>query len=332
MQLNHEVDAEHWARGEQKNLLEQAINTGNSFEIASSVISQLNSDTILTQRLSSVLDRVNKYIILRDDLADDVRSVQCEIERLQDESKSLQGSQAKLVIESIASVSEKVKENTAAELTLKQSLAEIKTEIDQRKTLIKEKLLADAYNTERSFPHLEEDRRQIDEKTEDLRRKTTAAQKKGDVTLSQLQSDIQANTARVDELLLHRDNVRAQVNEAVAKTEKERTELALSLDENSSLRRNSSSTSEAENTTAKEVDDAKKQLAELEKFSKDSCDELDRIRRAQTFEKAREEAFLKSQSGNRVNAQQICGDADRLKASLELVKAEIADIKNQVPS
>ena len=273
---------------------------------------------------------MNKYIILRDDLADDVRSVQCEIERLQEESRTLHDSQAKLVLVSIASVSKTVKENTAAELTLKQSLAEIKAEIDHRKILIKEKLSADAYDTERSFPHLEQDRRQVDEKTEDLIRKTTVAQMKDDATLLLLQKDVEANTARVDELLLRRDDVKSQGIAAVAQTEREKTELALSIDENSTLLRNSSSTSEAEYSTAKEVDDAKKQLAELEKFSKDSSDELDRIRRAQTFEKTREEAFLKSQSGNSVNAQQICGEAERLKASLELVRAEIADIKNQV--
>lgn len=280
--------------------------------------------------MSSVLDRVNKYIILRDDLADDVRSVQCEIERLQEESRTLHDSEAKLVLVSIASVSKTVKENTAAELTLKQSLAEIKAEIDHRKILIKEKLSADAYDTERSFPHLEQDRRQLDEKTEDLIRKTTVAQIKEDATLLLLQKDVEANTARVDELLLRRDDVKSQGIAAVAQTEREKTELALSIDENSTLLRNSSSTSEAEYSTAKEVDDAKKQLAELEKFSKDSSDELDRIRRAQTFEKTREEAFLKSQSGNSVNAQQICGEAERLKVSLELVRAEIADIKNQV--
>ena len=273
---------------------------------------------------------MNKYIILRDDLADDVRSVQCEIERLQEESRTLHDSEAKLVLVSIASVSKTVKENTAAELTLKQSLAEIKAEIDHRKILIKEKLSADAYDTERSFPHLEQDRRQLDEKTEDLIRKTTVAQIKEDATLLLLQKDVEANTARVDELLLRRDDVKSQGIAAVAQTEREKTELALSIDENSTLLRNSSSTSEAEYSTAKEVDDAKKQLAELEKFSKDSSDELDRIRRAQTFEKTREEAFLKSQSGNSVNAQQICGEAERLKASLELVRAEIADIKNQV--
>ena len=263
-------------------------------------------------------------------MADDVRSVQCEIERLQEESRTLHDSQAKLVLVSIASVSKTVKENTAAELTLKQSLAEIKAEIDHRKILIKEKLSADAYDTERSFPHLEQDRRQVDEKTEDLIRKTTVAQMKDDATLLLLQKDVEANTARVDELLLRRDDVKSQGIAAVAQTEREKTELALSIDENSTLLRNSSSTSEAEYSTAKEVDDAKKQLAELEKFSKDSSDELDRIRRAQTFEKTREEAFLKSQSGNSVNAQQICGEAERLKASLELVRAEIADIKNQV--
>lgn len=273
---------------------------------------------------------MNKYIILRDDLADDVRSVQCEIERLQEESRTLHDSEAKLVLVSIASVSKTVKENTAAELTLKQSLAEIKAEIDHRKILIKEKLSADAYDTERSFPHLEQDRRQLDEKTEDLIRKTTVAQIKEDATLLLLQKDVEANTARVDELLLRRDDVKSQGIAAVAQTEREKTELALSIDENSTLLRNSSSTSEAEYSTAKEVDDAKKQLAELEKFSKDSSDELDRIRRAQTFEKTREEAFLKSQSGNSVNAQQICGEAERLKVSLELVRAEIADIKNQV--
>jgi hypothetical protein len=273
---------------------------------------------------------VNKYIILRDDLADDVRSVQCEIERLQEESRTLHDSQAKLVLVSIASVSKTVKENTAAELTLKQSLAEIKAEIDHRKILIKEKLSADAYDTERSFSHLEQDRRQVDEKTEDLIRKTTVAQMKDNATLLLLQKDVEANTTRVDELLLRRDDVKSQGIAAVAQTEREKTELALSIDENSTLLRNSSSTSEAEYSTAKEVDDAKKQLAELEKFSKDSSDELDRIRRAQTFEKTREEAFLKSQSGNSVNAQQICGEAERLKASLELVRAEIADIKNQV--
>lgn len=263
-------------------------------------------------------------------MADDVRSVQCEIERLQEESRTVHDSQAKLVLVSIASVSKTVKENTAAELTLKQSLAEIKAEIDHRKILIKEKLSADAYDTERSFPHLEQDRRQLDEKTEDLIRKTTVAQIKEDATLLLLQQDVEANTARIDELLLRRDDVKSQGIAAVAQTEREKTELALSIDENSTLLRNSSSTSEAEYSTAKEVDDAKKQLAELEKFSKDSSDELDRIRRAQTFEKTREEAFLKSQSGNSVNAQQICGEAERLKVSLELVRAEIADIKNQV--
>jgi hypothetical protein len=330
LQLNHEVDAEHWARGEQKNLLENAINTRNSFEIASSVISQLNSDSISTQRLSSVLDRVNKYIILRDDLADDIRTVQCEIQRLQEESRNLEDCQIELVVQSIASVGKKVKENTVVELSLKQSLAEIKAEIDQRKILIKEKLLADANETERSFPHLEQDRRQVDEKTDDLIRKTTAAQKEEDTILLKLQSDVKANTARVDDLLLHRDTVKSQCQAALAQINRDKTELASSLEENSSLLRNSNSTSEVEYTTAKEVDDAKKQLAELEKFSKDSSDELDRMRRAQTFEKVREEAFLKSQSGNSINAQQICGEAERLKASLVLVRAEIAEIKNQV--
>jgi hypothetical protein len=273
---------------------------------------------------------VNKYIILRNDLADDIRSVQCEIERLQEESRNLEDSQARHVVQSIASVSKKVKENTTVELSLKQSLAEIKVEVDQRKILIKEKLMADAYDTERSFPHLEQDRRQADEKTDDLIRKTTAAQKEEDMILLKLKSDVKANTARVDDLLLHRDTVKSQCKAALVQIERDKTELASSLEENSSLLRNSSSTSEAECTTVKDVDDAKKQLAELEKFSKDSSDELDRIRRAQTFEKVREEAFLKSQSGNSINAQQICGEAERLKASLVLVRGEIADIKNQV--
>ena len=312
-------------------MLEHAINAGNRFEIASTVISQLKCDSISTQSLSSVLDRVSKYIVLRDDLADDISSVGCEIERLQEESKSLQHSQTNIVLESIARVSEAVKEKTIAELKLKQSLAEIKAEIEERKSLIKTKLLADVYDTERSFPHLEQDRRLMDEKTEELITKTKATQIMADTTLSQLQGDVRASTVRVEELLLHRDNVKSRGKAALVQTETDRSILATSLNENSSLLANSRSTSEAENTTAKEVDDARRQLAELEKFTKDSSDELDRIRRAQTFEKTREEAFLKSQSGNSVNAQQICGEAERLKASLELVRAEIADIKNQVP-
>ena len=73
-----------------------------------------------------------------------------------------------------------------------------------------------------------------------------------------------------------------------------------------------------------------KLLLELDKFASDHSDELDRIRRAQVFETAREVAFVKSQSGNASSVQQICQEAERLRSSLDLVRTEIALIKHQV--
>ena len=330
IQLSHEVEAELWARTEQKNLLDRAINTGNNFEIASSVISQLKEDTILTQNLSGLTDRVNSYIILKNDLVDDISSVQREIDRLQEAFNKIHQSRGNDTSSKIVATNNLVTERTNAEGKLKSIITDINADIEERKAQIDKKLASDALDIQNSFPLLERKQQLAEEKRNDLAEKMSADRVSADAELTTLLTNRTRSAAVIDEIVPRRNSMRLQSLKLAEKSAVMNSSLLVSRDQNAVLITNSIASSEAEHSTAKEVEDSKRLLADLEKLFAEDNNELDRIRRALAFETAREEAFLKSQSGNSLNAQQISGEAERLRQSLELVRQEISEIKNQV--
>ena len=311
-------------------MLDRAINTGNNFEIASSVISQLKEDTILTQNLSGLTDRVNSYIILKNDLVDDITSVQCEIDRLQDAFHKICQSKVNESSSKIVATNNLVTDRTNAEVKLKSIITEINADIEERKAQIDTKLASDALDIQKAFPQLERKLQLAEEKRNSLAEKMSAERIAVDTELTALLTKKSKSSANIDEIVPRRNSMRIQSLKISEKTAEMNRSLLVSRDQNAVLIANSIASSEAELQTAKEVEDGKRLLAELEKISSEDNSELDRIRRAQAFQNAREDAFLKSQSGNSFSAQQISGEAERLRESLELVRREISDIKDQV--
>ena len=330
MQLNHEVEAEQWARNEQNRLLEFAVNASNDFEIASSVVSQVHEDTVSTKHLSRILERVNAYINLRNDLAEDIGSVQNEIGRLVAASQRVQDYKRRGISAEITDTKNLIASNTAIEEKKRHLLMEVETEVLQKAKKIDEKLISGAADISNLFPNLDQGKELVNIKISDLEKKAASEQVEANVTLTSLQAAKASSSAHVNEIILHRDGIAAEGIHVVSSTENDDALLHSSEEENSNLSKNLDASSEAEHDTAKELDEAKKQLAELDKFASDNADELERIRRAQAFEEMREEAFLKSQSGNTGSAQQICNEAERLRATLDLVRAEIEQVKLQV--
>lgn len=329
-QLNHEVEAEQAARNDQCNLLEGAINVSNCFEISSSVIAQLEADVASTKNLSDILGRVKAYIALRDDLADDIGSVHNEIERLQAASRRLESTETRALPSAIGEARKLLASNEAVGGTMEQSLLDIKDDIGKKMAQIEEKLVVGASNISNNFQHIDQRRMLVDGKMKDLQEKAAAERLETESVLSLLEKARTLSALRVAEVDLERGKIAEQMQGVISAIEKDEILLKASEEENALLLKNSEDSSEAECATAKELEDAKVQLNELEKFASDKCDELSRIRRAQTFEKVREEAFVNSQSGNASSVQQICTEADRLRASLELVREEIALVKQQV--
>lgn len=311
-------------------MLDRAINTGNNFEIASSVISQLKEDTILTQNLSGLTDRVNSYILLKNDLVDDITSVRREIDRLQDAFYDICRSKENDTSSKIVSTNNLVTERTNAEGKLKSIIIEINADIEERKAQIDSKLALDALNIQNSFPLLERKQQLAEEKRNSLEEKMSAERISVDSKLTALQDKRTNSSANIDAIVPRRNSMRIQSLKLAEKTAEMNNALLVSRDQNAILITNSTTALEAERSTAKEVEDGRRLLADLEKYFLEDKSELGRIKRAQAFETAREEAFVKSQSGNSLSAQQISGEAERLRESLELVRREISDIKNQV--
>ena len=310
--------------------MDRAINTGNNFEIASSVISQLKEDTILTQNLSGLTDRVTSYIILKNDLVDDITSVQREIDRLQEAFTEICRSKENDTSSKIISTNNLVTERTNAEGKLKSIIIEINANIEERKAQIDQKLAFDALKIQKSFPLLERKQQLAEEKRNSLAEKMSAERISVDTKLAALLNNRTHSSANIDAILPRRNSMRIQSLKLSEKTAEMNNALLVSRDQNAILITNSITASEAERSTAKEVEDDRRLLADLERHFAEDKSELDRIRRAQAFETAREEAFVKSQSGNSLSAQQISGEAERLRESLELVRREVSDIKNQV--
>ena len=311
-------------------MLDRAINTGNNFEIASSVISQLKEDTILTQNLSGLTDRVNSYIILKNDLVDDITSVRREIDRLQDAFYDICRSKENDTSSKIVSTNNLVTERTNAEGKLKSIIIEINADIEERKAQIDSKFALDALNIQNSFPLLERKQQLAEEKRNSLEEKMSAERISVDSELTALLDKRTNSSANIDAIVPRRNSMRIQSLKLAEKTAEMNNALLVSRDQNAILITNSTTAVEAERSTAKEVEDGRRLLADLEKDFLEDKSELGRIKRAQAFETAREEAFVKSQSGNSLSAQQISGEAERLRESLELVRREISDIKNQV--
>lgn len=311
-------------------MLDRAINTGNNFEIASSVISQLKEDTILTQNLSVLTDRVTSYIILKNDLVDDITSVQREIDRLQDAFNNICRSKENDTSSKIVSTNNLVTERTNAECKLKSIIIEINADVEERKAQIDQKLAIDALDIQKSFPLLERKQQLAEEKRNSLAEKMSAERISVDAKLTALLNKRTNSSANIDAIIPRRNSMRIQSLKLSEKTAEMNNALLVSRDQNAILITNSITASEAERSTAKEVEDGRSQLTDLERRFADDKSELDRIKRAQGFETAREEAFVKSQSGNSLSAQQMSGEAERLRESLELVRREISDIKNQV--
>ena len=329
-QLNHEVEAELWARNEQCNLLEGAIDVSNNFEISSSVVGQLEADAASTNHLSNILRRVKAYIALRDELADDISSVHNEIERIQAASKRVEIMQTEALPSSIADSKKSLADNEAIVKSMRQSLSDIKSDITKRRAQIEENLVTGALNITKSFSRLEQSQVLVNDKMKDLERKAAAQRLETESVLRELEIARAASSAHVTEADLEKSRMAAVKEGIMMSTKKNEGLLSVFEADNALLQKSLNDSSEAENATAKELEDAKSLLNFLEKFASENNDELHRIRRAQAFEKVREEAFVNSQSGNTGSVQQISNEADRLRASLELVRAEIILRKQQV--
>ena len=329
-QLNHEVEAEQWARNEQCNLLENAIDVRNNFEISSSVVGQLEADAVSTRHLSNILRRVKAYIALRDELADDIGSVHNEIERIQAASMRVEIMQTEALPSSIADSEKLLADNEATVKSIRQSLSDIKSDITERRAQIEANLVAGALTVTKNFSRLEQSQIMVNDKMKDLERKAAAQRLETESLLRDL--EIARTAGAISVAKVDRDRSRmADAKEGVMmSTKKNEGLLSASEAENALLLKSLNDSSEAENATAKELEDAQVQLSFLEKFASENYDELNRIRRAQAFEKVREEAFVNSQIGNTGSVQQISNEADRLRASLELVREEIILRKQQV--
>ena len=302
----------------------------NNFEIASSVLSQLHDDAVGNQKLFSILKRVEAYIALRNDLVDDIGSVQGEIGRLQAASKKVEELENEAIAARLIEAKKLLESNETVERDMKTSMRETGDDIEKKRNQISEKLVSGAKNISDTFSQLEQKRFLINEKRLDLEKRTAGDQEEADTTLISLKGALAVSTATVYKVNLHKNQLVTDNNDALVAIERDAAALR-SCDEQNKFREESlRGSSEAENDTSKEVEDAKKLLLELDKFASDHSDELDRIRRAQVFETAREVAFVKSQSSNASSVQQICQEAERLRSSLDLVRSEIAIIKQQV--
>ena len=329
-QLNHEVEEEQWARNEQSNLLECAVDVSNNFEIASSVLSQLHDDAVGNQKLFSILKRVEAYIALRNDLVDDIGSVQGEIGRLQAASKKVEELENEAIAARLIEAKKLLESYETVERDMKASLRETGDDIEKKRNQISEKLVSGAKTISDTFSQLEQRRFLINEKRLDLEKRTAGEQVEADTTLISLKGALAVSTANVDKVNLHKNQLVTDNNDALVAIERDAATLRACDEQNRVREESLLGSTEAENDTSKEVEDARKLLLELDKFASDHSDELDRIRRAQVFETAREVAFVKSQSGNASSVQQICQEAERLRSSLDLVRNEIALIKQQV--
>ena len=329
-QLNHEVEAEQWARNEQCNLLENAIDVRNNFEISSSVVGQLEADAVSTRHLSNILRRVKAYIALRDELADDIGSVHNEIERIQAASMRVEIMQTDALPSSIADSEKLLADNEATVKSIRQSLSDIKSDITERRAQIEVNLVAGALTITKNFSRLEQSQIMVNDKMKDLERKAAAQRLETESVLRDLEVARTAGAMNVAEVDLDRSRMADAKEGVMMSTRKNEGLLSASEAENALLLKSLNDSSEAENATAKELEDAQVQLSFLEKFASENYDELNRIRRAEAFEKVREEAFVNSQIGNTGSVQQISNEADRLRASLELVREEIILRKQQV--
>mmetsp|Transcript_24062 Transcript_24062/g.23128 ORF Transcript_24062/g.23128 Transcript_24062/m.23128 type:complete len:777 (+) Transcript_24062:70-2400(+) len=328
--LNHEVEAEDWARSEQIKILEHAENASDSFELCSSVVSHLQEESISSRHLQNILLRVEDYLNLKDGLVSSMEHTQMQIKYLQKAFNKLEDTKAEEIPKKIECTHDLIKENEILEEKLENSLTESQSYTAIRSNDIEENLLLSASTISSTFPQIEQSQRLIEDKTGDLVSKAAVERSDADLTLSSLQSAKQVSLSHLIEVVHERDDLLGQFKGLEDGILKDQSLLHISQDENKVLLNNSTCSSKAKYTTAREVDDAKKELIEHEKESSDNRDELDRIKKALSFERLREEAFVKSQNGNSGSAQQICLETDNLRASLQIVRDEIALIKKQI--
>ena len=329
-QLNHEVEAEQWAQSEQNNLLERAVNTGNNFEIASSIISQLNHDTLSTRRLSDVLERVQTYVEVRDSLASDIDSVKNEIKRLQENSNSLiEKREASPSLCASLAITLGV-QRTARLTELKESIAAVQAEIESLRIFRDESVFRRTHILEKLYPQHKDNKAILDKRTKDYLEMSSLQRHEANILLKTSQGENDRVISLIDGLIAVRDTILVEMQSLISQRKEKELYLAAIQDEVERYRGECSSTLEKEQAMSGALAEAQKKLVEFEKISSDRYDELERMRRAQAFEQAREEAFLKSQAVNNLGNQQSCREAERLAVSLELVRANIAQVTRQV--
>lgn len=267
---------------------------------------------------------------LKDGLVSGMDHTQMQIIGLQKAFIKLENIMAEGIPKKIECTRELIKENETREENMVNILTDSQSYIEIRSKEIEENLRLGASNISSTFPQIEQSRILNVDKIRDLESKASVERSDADLTLSSLQSAKQVSLSHLSEIVHERDDILDQFNRTVDGILEDELLLKNAHEENKALLNNSTCSSKAKYTTAREVDDAKKELIELEKESSDNRDELDRIKKALSFERLREEAFVKSQNGNAGSAQQICQETDNLRASLLIVREEIALIKQQV--
>jgi hypothetical protein len=279
-------------RSEQIKTLEHAENASDSFELCSSVVSHLQEESISSRHLQNILLRVEDYLNLKDGLVSSMEHTQMQIKYLQKTFNKLEDTKAEEIPKKIECMHELIKENKILEEKLENSLTESQSYTGIRSNEIEENILLGASTISSTFPQIEQSQRLIEDKTGDLVSKGAVERSDADFTLSSLQSAKQVSLSHLIEVVHERDDLLDQFKGIVNGILKDESLLHISQDENKVLLNNSTCSSKAKYTTAREVDDAKKELIEHEKESSDNRDELDRIKKALSFERLREEVYI----------------------------------------
>lgn len=311
-------------------MLERAVNTGNNFEIASSIISQLNHDTLSTLQLSDVLERVQAYVKMRDKLAGDIDSVKNEIKRLEEISSNLIEIKKFKKLDSVSLATSLGVQRTAKLTELKESIAAIHAEVESLRILQDENVVGRTYILEKLLPQHKDSKTVFEKRTKDFLETSSLQLHEANILLKTLQGENDRITSLIDGLIAERDTIVVKVQSLIFQRREIESSLASIQGEVEHLRGECSGTSEVEQTMFHDLADAQIKLMEYGKLSRDRYDELERMKRAQAFEQAREEAFLKSQAVNNLGNQQTCREAGRLAVSLELVRDNIAQVTRQV--
>lgn len=330
LQLNQEVDAEYSARNVQGEILEFAQKINENFEFYSSIISQLQSEVISTSNLSTILTEIENYIIEKEILEKNVQKTNKKIDSLNDSTVSLDGFKAQEIPKNIAGSQKQKVNDKVLENKMRKQISDVQIDIGHVTRTITEELNFSTSEISKTLPSSEQNRGLLDDKTKDLDKKASRERCEANNMTASLSKAKDSSFARVTEFASCRDKIVFQINETVDATARDEARLLSYQDENRALTSELNRSSEAEQTTLRGLEECKKELNELEKFSSDNCDELNRIRKALTFEQAREQTFVKSHSDYTGSAQLICNDVEVLISSLQLVRDEIKLIKQQV--